>query len=356
MTAPRSDWRSPRGFQPPRFHGTRELKFSQVEQAAIRDAETALGYRARPRVPAVAPGAEFSAFVRFLLGLFLLFGLLAAIGHLIHTHSSPDQQPQVAARISVARSPRAAVESGGGNATVPAPSALPVVAAAPPLPQSTIYTKVGNGVAASPSEGIGGTGNVAAASPMPTIPQPQSPAPMLAATDSMPTVAATAPAATTTTAEPIATGSLREGFGSAKPASTDSGWHRFSSPRSASADGGWHTFGDHQPDLASAEASPSNRLPGSWKRFKHRSPKRHSFLRRLVGGVGHVLAGVAKGVAKGVAAPLVELTQGFRVPPLPFPYLQPIALPMWTEPYGLQAPAWAFPNVAPPGAEGRSQP
>jgi hypothetical protein len=337
--------------EPSHFRGTRELKFSPVEQAAIRDAEAALGYRGRPQSSTVAPGEGISAFVRFLLGLFLLIGVLAVIGHLSDTPFTQGQQAPAATRVLIASSPRPSVEVATGRATVPVPQALPVATAGPQPPQSTIYTNVGNGVAAPVSGTTGETGNVAAAGLMPAIPQPLSPAPTLPTMDSTPAVSAAAPASPAAPAETRTAGSFQDGFDSAEQGSADSGWQEFLPPRSAPAAGGWHRFGDRQTDLASVETGPSKQPPGSWKRFKHRSPKRHSFLRRFAGGVGHVLAGVAK----GVAAPLLGLTQGFQEPPLPFSYSQPTALPAWRDPHGLQAPPWAFPNFAPPGAEGRSQ-
>ena len=255
------------------FQGTRDLKFSASEQAAILYAEASLGHRGQPQAPTAAPGEGFGAFVRFLFALLLLFGLVAVIGHLSDTDFSPGHQPQAATRVKVARGPRRLLRRAQSQVIDLAPQALHVSVAVPHPVSPIAYTNAGDGAAPASGE-IAGTGSVADVNPVSAVPEAQPRASPVPAAKRVSVTAVASPADGTTSAEANARASYQNSFGLVVSGSSDSGWRRFSSPDSTSADSGWHTFANRQSEPASVEASQHTQQPGPWKRFKHYCKRR----------------------------------------------------------------------------------
>lgn len=313
--------RAPGSSQFIRFRGTRDLKLSRTEQDAIRNAEEALGYRHQQRTPAQQPAVGIEWFIRAWLALLFLSTLFVAIAQWNNADFSPRTESQAASRplANGARRDESRSAPRRNLQTAPPQLAAPSSAPAPALAASPTATDSNVGITEPPAQ-FGSAADVYAAAPIVAVPERQSPAPPLIQTLSGTQLAKSACPGALSPAQPIASSGLLDNFGPVQPAPPSPTWHRFTSPHSVPPDRrGWHTFGPPQSDARSPEASQNIQSLESLRRFKHHPVRGHSLLRRVLGGVGQVL----EGVAEGVAAPLQGLTEGFQFPPQAFPYFAP---------------------------------
>jgi hypothetical protein len=353
MTAIRNDRRSQSVFQPLRFRGTRDLKFSPAEQRAIRRAETGLGYGNRPS-PGSHPGAGLGKILLAIVGLLLLTSLLITVTQSVQFNSAPRSEYRAPSSAALTSSGRMASRSPlrrNARAVRYETEESPVTNRALPASGPVIYTNVGDQIVALTPRQADWPAKIPAKASVDLVPEHEPP-------DQPPTFdhSVIQPAMPASSAPRQPQTNSGDGpaivLGSLRPAPPDSTWHRFASRDSAPADGRWHRFGALQFEAASAESGQNLQPPGEPRQFKHHQIKRHSIFRRVLGDIGQVL----EGVTEGVAAPLQGMTEGFQGQPLPSPYAQPTALPWWTDPEGFQVPPQEFLNFAPPGAERRIDP
>jgi hypothetical protein len=309
--------RSAISLQPPRFRGTRDLKFSPIEQEAIRYAEAALGYRRQQEMSPTPQTAGAGWFVRALLALLFLSVLFAAISRLITTGSSPRAEAPAPSR------PLSVGPLRGDFRSAPRPSPQPMpqptvplhLAASAPPPPSVVYTNVGDRIVAQTSAGVTSAAAIYAESPIAVAPERQSQTPPQTQKMNVTQLVPPAPTGDASPTHPIITSGPWESFGPLQPVPRSPTWHQFTSPHSVPSDGRWHTFGPLQSDAPSAESAQSSLPPGSLTGFTRHPVKRHSLFRRVLGGVGQVI----EGVAVGVAAPLQAVTQGLPLQAFPYP-------------------------------------
>ncbi len=103
------DYRQPpRLSRSTRFQGTRELKLSPAEQAAIRAAERALGYERLQRAPTTHPTSCLAALFAGAFAVWLALSALFTIGSFIERGISSMSNMQRASRSQPERGPRVA--------------------------------------------------------------------------------------------------------------------------------------------------------------------------------------------------------------------------------------------------------
>lgn len=221
----------------PSFRGTTDLKFSAAEQAAIRDAEAAFGYRSQQMPPAPRRTHGLARLWGGAFAVWLAFSVLVGLGRLAVRGISSASDLQRASLSEPARDRRAASRN---------------------------------------------------------TPPTDDPRSSFRASQTAPTVTY-----------------VNRDRGRVLPAKSD-----------------YRQMGHHLPASltvlplngvrAAALAWPSVRVPEP-ARFRRLRRKKHSLLRRALGGMGHVL----EGVAKVAAVPLRVWTDGLLSAPQPFPYSAP---------------------------------
>jgi hypothetical protein len=354
LNNPRHRTRRPSSGYVPSFRGTTDLKFSEVEQEAIRYAETALGYRPQPRARAPHPPVGLGQLVLVLLGMLFLSSLLLTITREMNSHFSPRSESPTASGGPPASDRR--MPAGNAPARSPRPMSQgsePLhVATGVPAPPPAVYPNVGDHIIAVTPRQFESLAGVQPQDSTKTVSESQSPnQPPIQEPSAMQPEGPACPRGPSP-AQPITATQHWRGFGLPDPGPLGSGWHSFAPPQPAASNPSGLRFGPPRPESRSGESDQALQPAQSLRRSKQHPVKRHSLFRRVLGGVGRVF----EGVAEGVAAPLQGLTQGLQVQTLVFPYSQPTTLHWWTGRDGFRVQPQAFPNFAPPWAERRIDP
>lgn len=332
----------------PGFRGTPDLKFSVAEQVAIRDAEAAFGYQPQH----IPQPRRRSAGLAWLLGgafaIWLALNLLVGFGRLFE-HGLPS-----AASVQTTRRPRSTRFTSIASRNVPVQNPRPLLQRAesgqtdsgvrPEQPPVVVMDVGGRRIYTNavdpPSAGIGGapqfstdTSSGTAGVPRmartsdPACPEGQPRAEVgftITADDHVVPVVRckiessrgmAQEAFQTATAGPAsAPPSVQQPSEAAEPRPLDSKM----APSSATVTQGWQSFRPEQrtpkPSSAPFQAAASF---SCWP--VRRRARKHSFLRRALGGVGRAL----EGVAQVAATPLQGWAQTVEFPPQTFPYHAP---------------------------------
>jgi hypothetical protein len=271
----------------PRFQGTRELKFSLDEQAAIRAAERAFGYEPQHQAPAAHHPPGLGWLFPVAAAVFLLFMLLAAVATLIDARLSPPAHIQAAS----------ATQSAGSEEVSPGPTlrhdAPPISQAAeaiypspPGTPQvspTVVYTNEGGRIIAVTRREPGSPSSFQSAASTKTEADQQF---------------AEQPLALQMSAAQDEESVDHEAASQARPAPAIPPWHKFGPPQPIPPASTWRRFEQPQAKSPSVKKElarePFSVQESRKSRRSHHTNKKRGLLRRTLGGVGRALKGTAQ--------------------------------------------------------------
>jgi hypothetical protein len=264
-----------RALRPPRFRGTRELKFSPVDQAAIRAAERAFGYT--PQHPTTPQHQPFGLGWLFPLAaaMFFFFLLLAAVATLFDARLSRPAPISTESSVQSAGIQEVSPSTPPSPAVVPPPQPVEATSQSAPGSQPVspaLVSTDGNGGAYSgpPKKGEANQQGAPDVSPRQVPPPPDQ--------------------------HPVE----RKEALPADPGPAGTTWHRFGQPPANADASGWKSFEQPQPQrIFTGEengSAPLNTQEPSRSPQPRRTTKRHSFLRRALGRAGHTIQGAARRV------------------------------------------------------------